>query len=936
MSILPYTPRVQPASFSILQRTFLDILDVNEQDRDIIWNLFEKMSFASLGISSNKFAKLRHRGIYIEETLDYVLPLTIDYIHNIWNDSAEFHEVMDSIFCLIRKLLQKEVVLQTNTIFSDMEIYSNIRLQLLDGLIISPTVIPQKIVNELHKYRISKWTELSEISELKIINRFGCNFESISLLHCLWLLYPWAEMIIGKLLPIICGKQSYGSFESIIEKFILNKTISMREKEIVLRRQCWRNDGNAQSETLESIAEKVNLTRERIRQIVLKLSDKLNHPESIKRAFPLWVIIDSFIQELHGIISFSDLAQKLMLFFRWEEAPSGPAIKNLLTLCPKHFLTMDVSNEYENFIISDNFACNDCNSVCDYLLELISQDGEEDIVETTKSLNSFCKTKCPKEYKSYINFNPSFINYLLSRNDYLKKMIKIKGDKIYSYDKYKLYFGRLSSAVEYILMQSGRGMHFSEIYDEIKKYRPDDSSISVRSIQSIMEHYQTYILWDRGTFIHKKNAVFPYSVIRKAEEWATNNLNQQIPFVTVFGAFSDLKEECIEAGIISESALYSCFRISGNPSLAFPKYPRIYRSNDDIQKLPITMIMEDFIKDASGLVSYEEIKDFAVNTVHLKEIMLAQYLKFTPNVVRFERGMYIHTDYLRINEKELWGIINFTKKILSTEKHVSVKKVFDDKRVECKIAGIDNSVILYSLLQLYAEDEIVASRYPLLQVINKDTISRTGILKEITIYIRNQNTFITYQQLEDHFVKKLGYSAISVYRAASIEGIYKYLPGCLVHHDTIEWSNEKQQQVEDIASMVYNKASFAGNLYGLVSFVIEDDHLPILGNNLYWSETLMADLLSKTKSFNVIGNGQNAFIPIPNKDEIENVEDLLYLILKNQYNGAANLEDFTEDLRELGIIKKIITQGMLGISEKISIVNQEIMLTELIQNAQNT
>jgi len=261
MSILPNKSQIPPSPFSVLQKTLLDVLNVNEQDHDIIWGSFENISFNSLEIPSNILNKLKHRGINTEENLDYILPLTLNYIHNIWSNHADFCEVMDSILCLISKLLQKEVILQTNIIASDKEIFSNIRLPLLDGLIISPTVVPQKLVNALHKYRISKWIELSEISELEIIKRFGVNFRCISLLHCLWLLYPWAETLIEKLLPIISEKRTYCSFESIIEKYILNITNKTREKEILLRRMGWKNDGNVHPETLESIAGKVKLTR---------------------------------------------------------------------------------------------------------------------------------------------------------------------------------------------------------------------------------------------------------------------------------------------------------------------------------------------------------------------------------------------------------------------------------------------------------------------------------------------------------------------------------------------------------------------------------------------------------------------------------------------------------------------------------------------------
>jgi len=933
MSILPNTQRMPPAPFSILQRTILDILNVNEQDRDIIWGSFENISFTSLETSSNKLAKLGQGGIYIEESLDYILSLTINYIHNIWDNDADFNEVMDSVLGLIRRLLQKEVFLQNSAIYSDKEIFSNLRLSLLDGLIISPTVVPQKLVNKLHEYKISKWTELSEISEVEIIKRFGVNFRSIGLLHCLWLLHPWAETLIEKLIPIINSKQIYCSFESIVEKYILNITNKAQEKEILLRRMGWKKDGNVLPETLGAIAGKVKLTRERVRQIESKLSDRLKHPKSIERAFPLWIIIDSFIQESLGIISFSELAQKLKLFFSWEKIPSAPTLKNLLPFCQEHIIAVDESNEHEDFIISNNFSCNDCTGICDYLLELVSKDDEKEIVDITNSLNNFCKAKCPKEHKSYLGFNQSFVRYILNKNGDLENRIKTKGGKIYSLDKYNLKFGRINIAVETILKQSRRAMHYSEIFKELQKYRPDNHSYSEHNIHAYLSLCQRVLLWDRGAFIHEENVVFPYRLIREIEEWIKIKLSQEIPFVAVSGMFSHFKEMCIHAGITSEYALYSCLKVSGNPLYEYPKFPRVYRSNDDTKRVPLPVVMEEYIKDACGPVSYDDIREYAVNTLHLREFMVLQYLDRAPNVVRIEKREYIHTDYLNIKEQNLSNIVAYAKTILLKEKHISVKKIFNSMEIECKKAGIDNPVILYSLLRLYAVDDFhMQHQHPQILLKSEGDVSKIGILKEVAKYIRNKKSFCTYQELEDNFVKKLGYSEQIVYCASLMKGLYRYLPRCLVHHDTIEWSNEKQSKLEDIATREYTEADLVGESYGLVSFVIEDVSLPKLGNNLDWTETLTADLLSKNKNFKVIGNGRNAFIPFPNKYEIESFEDLLYMILKKQYNGAVDLEDFIEDLQELGIIKKRITKNMLCKSEKVSIIGQEIMLTALIQN----
>jgi len=46
------------------------------------------------------------------------------------------------------------------------------------------------------------------------------------------------------------------------------------------------------------------------------------------------------------------------------------------------------------------------------------------------------------------------------------------------------------------------------------------------------------------------------------------------------------------------------------------------------------------------------------------------------------------------------------------------------------------------------------------------------------------------------------------------------------------------------------------------------------------------------------------------------------------------LEEFARDLKEIGIIERGITKSMLDNSEKVTILGGEIILTELIYNAQ--
>ncbi|MBU0701194.1 hypothetical protein KKE26_07895, partial [bacterium] len=80
-------------SFSILQKTFLDFLDISEKERDYIWNSFEHLRFADLDIPADEWDRLHHYCIYQEDFLENILALSIGYIYEIWHDKTRFHEI---------------------------------------------------------------------------------------------------------------------------------------------------------------------------------------------------------------------------------------------------------------------------------------------------------------------------------------------------------------------------------------------------------------------------------------------------------------------------------------------------------------------------------------------------------------------------------------------------------------------------------------------------------------------------------------------------------------------------------------------------------------------------------------------------------------------------------------------------------------------------
>ena len=132
---------------------------------------------------------------------------------------------------------------------------------------------------------------------------------------------------------------------------------------------------------------------------------------------------------------------------------------------------------------------------------------------------------------------------MIADSEQLKRIIALKDGKLYSIYRWNLLYGSLLLASESILKRNKRAMHFNEIYEEIKKYRTKDTYLKAHNIHAALDRSENVLLWDRGTFIHKEYAVFPYGLIRQVEKWAEEKLKQGVPFISVHGAFEVFKEK---------------------------------------------------------------------------------------------------------------------------------------------------------------------------------------------------------------------------------------------------------------------------------------------------------------------------------------------------------------------------------------------------------
>ncbi len=921
--------RQVPATHSILNKTIIDIIGISDIEKNTLIEHFEHLTFSALDFSKEEWDRLCRYCIYQEDTLDNILTLSISYIYNLWPSKPQFSQVLKSIIGLITQSLNRDMILNFDSITNNAEIFSNVYVRsIVNCLFITPSFIPQNMLDRLHDFEIYKWSDFFELTEYEILKRYGLNEKAMECLLLLESFHVYADKLINIFKPLEYGRLEPHSLESILLNWISEKTKNMRNAKVFFERMGW---NGYEPQTLGSVGQKYGLTRERIRQIEKKYVQKLKHHKIINELYPLWVMIDSLLYESAGILSLSELTKKLQFLFKSDKPFSVSGMDNLLIFAQENLIRQETVDN-NKYILSINFVCKNCDKVVKQFSGFILEHEETYINEAAGMLSNFCRINCQHGSKPYFKPSASLVEYMIADSEQLKRIIALKDGKLYSIYRWNLLYGSLLLASESILKRNKRAMHFNEIYEEIKKYRTKDTYLKAHNIHAALDRSENVLLWDRGTFIHKEYAVFPYGLIRQVEKWAEEKLKQGVPFISVHGAFEVFKEKSIESGIPSESALYSCLRKSGDLLFSYPHYPYIYLNKGDVQKIPITKAIEESIREVEGTVALTALKRYALESLCIPDYALNQHLARIPDVFRTKNG-YIHADYLNIEKQRLIEIIAYIQGLISKTKHVSVVKIFKEKKVTCALMGVDSPELLFSILQLHANDRLEVKKYPQIRLLSHEDTKRNNILDDMAEYIKNKKSFCTRQELQRNFVEGLGYSEQTVYLVGFKESICQYLDQCLVHTETIEWSNEKQKQIEKIAKYVFEDEVKAGQCYGLIELITELSDLPELGNNLYWTELLIADILTKGDNFKILGDRKNAYVPVSNPFGIESFEDLVCEILKREHNGAENLDLFCQKLVDLGIVKKRITHGMLGNSNKVRIIGQEIILRELTKDA---
>ncbi|MCC7575503.1 MAG: hypothetical protein KK926_01555 [Methanomethylovorans sp.] len=524
----------------------------------------------------------------------------------------------------------------------------------------------------------------------------------------------------------------------------------------------------------------------------------------------------------------------------------------------------------------------------------------------------------------------AFILKIIFDSDYLKTKDKI----IYSDEIWSGRWGSKAQMTEKILKEFGRPVHFREVFLKLKKLYPADESISERNVHAYLTRENSNVLlWDRGAFVHKDFVEIDFSFIKEIEEFLLSKLPNGIPFVSVAGIFKEFNDECLNNGIPSETALYTCLRLSANPELLLPKYPQIYLSRNFESRIPNNVAIEQYIEDYGGFISLSELKSYVLDSLMLKDFQYQQILSgFSDNFYIGSKGIIAKKNF-EIDPEKIKEIYLYLHTFVCKNGNVSIEKIFYDKRVTCISLGIKDPKFLYNVLKSEAKG-LSFDNYPAVRWIEEGkTTSEITISDQVERFLENKKTPCSFEELEETFIGKYGYNENTLYAALQKENILRYGQGSLIHINSIEWTDLKKESLINQARNCLDQANRINRRYGLISELIEYDDLPPLPEGILRTKTLLGEMLGFTNEFKVLGSAKNAFVSKYNEEGIKVFEDLVYLILAKDFGGAENLKVLGEMLKEMQIIQNQLTSSMLGEQKKVVVYGDVVILRELVQNA---
>lgn len=413
------------------------------------------------------------------------------------------------------------------------------------------------------------------------------------------------------------------------------------------------------------------------------------------------------------------------------------------------------------------------------------------------------------------------------------------------------------------------------------------------------------LLWGRGHYIHVDKIQVTSGDIQQVADWVIKQFENGVEQLSAYAAFNEFREELSTVGISNEHALYSCFRLFNKGYFFLPKSPRIYPV-DQNQNLTNGQLVEQYLRQMGTSKSYSEMYEEFVERRGWKEFTLSYALANHGNIIRVAHWEYgLLEFYKSVSIGELTPLVEFLNANLTEEvPRISIRLVYNNKQATCVRLGINYPELLYSLIQSQFSDHFAFPGFPHVAVRRLSSNTRITNRKEVEDFLLMMGTSVFKEELRQEFIERRGWTSSALDNILSTSA--KILPvergtnAEYVHREVIQWSDEKQRELEEwLALIVKDLRSRTLSFGNVARDLLNDGNIPALPTGFYWTEELLKSLMEDIPFVQLIGTRKSLFAPLPNVAGIKGDVDFLAYLLRAEFDGATKLTLFQQRLAVL-------------------------------------
>ncbi len=437
-----------------------------------------------------------------------------------------------------------------------------------------------------------------------------------------------------------------------------------KDLDILQRRYGYNNN---KCETLEAIGNWFDITRERVRQILVKAKNRIKHPVRIIFLKSILESLDHVLLQYQGIVSINDI-HKHDYFFSADK-------KQLWFLL--NILTDIYKSQYN--IISNCFLSN-----------LNYGDTKKLSVKIRESI---LECKFPLNKNELIN---SIINKLGPLSiDYLSYHL-LENDRIEIVDGKVLSPGKLTipDRIKLVMQKTDKPLHFTEIA-ELYKDHFGNVGIKGEDIEHIVHTRITsskdFIIVDRGTFMLREKYEYPENLEEIVE--ACIKILQDLKIITdTKYLIKTLKNNSIYIGCLNAYSLKNIinehphFVSYGKFEVGLKRLQNIYKEKS------LGDLIYDFLINAQKPKHVEAIWKEILKTRGYPKYAIEQRLVDEQRFIRVYPGTFTVKEYIPAYKEKCKIITDCAKKLIQVEqKPISPETI-------SQIKGINSNLVEHALL----------------------------------------------------------------------------------------------------------------------------------------------------------------------------------------------------------------------------------------------